>query len=149
MAARDSWVGWTDVERARNLQLVVNNSRFLILPWVRVRYLASTILSLCARQLPLDWERLYGYRPLLFETLVDEQFLGTSYRAANWIYLGATRGRGRMDQHHEAHERAVKRIFVHSLCRDVQRRLAQDPAPRWILGCADEDTMAHSLRPRH
>ncbi len=78
---------------------LVNNSRFLILPWVRVRNLASTILSLCARQLPEDWECLYGYRPLLLETLVDAQFRGTSYLAANWTYLGETRGRGRMDQH--------------------------------------------------
>src|SRR5258708_39338746 len=92
MAAPDSWIGWTDEERARNLQLVVNNSRFLILPWVQVRYLASTILSLCARQLPADCERLYGYRPLLLGTLVDPQFRGTSYRAANWIELGETRG---------------------------------------------------------
>ncbi len=123
MAARDSWIGWTDVARARNLQLVVNNSRFLILPWVRVRYLASTILAHCARQLPADWEQLYGNRPLLLETFVDAQFRGTSYRAANWTYLGETRGRGRMDQHHEAHGRAVKRIFVYPLCRNVQQRL--------------------------
>jgi hypothetical protein len=132
MAARDSWIGWTNEERARNLQLVVNNSRFLILPWVRVRYVASTILSLCARQLPVDWERLYGYRPLLLETLVDAQFCGTSYRGANWIDLGETSGRGRMDQHHETHGRAVKRIYIYPLCRNVQRRLTQDPAPRWI-----------------
>jgi len=133
MAARDSWIGWTNEERARNLQLVVNNSRFLILPWVRVRYLASTILSLCARQLPADWERLYGYRPLLLETLADAQFRGTSYRAANWIYLGETRGRGRMDRHHEAHGRAVKHIYIYPLCRDVQRRLAPHSAPLWIV----------------
>ena len=133
MAARDSWIGWTDEERARNLQLIVNNSRFLILPWVRVRYLASTILSLCARQLPADWERLYGYRPLLLETLVDAQFRGTSYQAANWTYLGETRGRGRMDQHHEAHGFAVKRIYVYPLWRDGQQhRLAQNSAPRWF-----------------
>jgi hypothetical protein len=132
MAPRDSWIGWTNEERARNLQLVVNNSRFLILPWVRVRYLASTILSLCARQLPADWERLYGYRPLLLETFVDARFRGTSYQAANWIYLGRTRGRGRMDQHHKADGRAIKRIYVYRLCCDAQRRLAQDSAPRWI-----------------
>ena len=132
MASRDSWIGWANEERARNLQLVVNNSRFLILPWVRVRYLASTVLSLCARQLPADWERLYGYRPLLLETLVDAHFRGTSYRAANWIYLGETRGRGRMDQHHKAHGRSLKRIYVYPLCRDVQQRLTQDSPPRWI-----------------
>jgi hypothetical protein len=123
MTARDRWIGWTNDERARNLQLVVNNSRFLILPWVRVRYLASAILSLAARQLPADWQRLYGYRPLLLETLVDAQFRGTSYRAANWIYLGNTPGRGRMDGNHEAHGRAVKQMYVYPLCRDVQRPL--------------------------
>jgi hypothetical protein len=132
MEVRDSWIGWTNEERARNLQLVVNNSRFLILPWVQVRNLASTILSLCARQLPADWERVYGYRPLLLETLVGAQFRGTSYRAANWLSLGETRGRGRMDQHHEAHGRSVKRIYVYPLCRDAKRRLAQASRPRWI-----------------
>ena len=132
MAPRDTWIGWTSEERARNLQLIVSNSRFLILPWVRARNLASMILSLCARQLPVDWERLYGYRPLLLETIVDAQFRGTSYRAANWLYLGETRGRGRMDRRHQAHGRAVKRIYVYPLCRDAQRRLAQDFAPCWI-----------------
>lgn len=132
MAARDRWIGWTSEERARKLQLIVNNSRFLILPWVRVRHLASTILSLSARQLPADWERLYGYRPLLLETLVDVQFRGTSYRAANWTYLGKTRGRGRMDQQHEAHGCAVKRIYVYPLCRDGQHKLAQNSAPSWV-----------------
>ena len=103
-----------------------------MLPWVRVRYLASTILSHCARQLPVEWQQLYGYRPLLLETLVDPQLRGTSYRAANWIYLGETRGRGRMDQYHQAHGRAVKRIYIYPLCRNVQRRLAPDSAPPWI-----------------
>lgn len=134
MAARDCWIGWTNEEQARNLQLVVNNSRFLILPWVCVRNLASTILSVCARQLPADWERLYGYRPLLLETLVDAQFRGTSYQAANWTYLGETRGRGRMDHHHEAHGRSVKQIYVYPLCRDVQYRLIQNSAHRWSHG---------------
>ena len=137
MAARDRWIGWTDEQRLRNLQLVVNNSRFLILPWVRVRYLASSILSLCAQQLPADWEQLYGYRPRLLETVVDAQFRGTSYRAANWIYLGETRGRGRMDRSHETHGRAVKQIYVYPLCRDAQRRLTPDSPPRWIAGEED------------
>lgn len=89
-------------------------------------------IFVCARQLPADWERLYGYRPLLLETLVDAQFRGISYKAANWSYLGETSGRGRMDQYHETYGRSVKRIYVYPLCRDAQRRLAQDPAPRWI-----------------
>jgi len=128
MASRDRWIGWTNEKRARNLQLIASNSRFLILPWVRARNLASTILSLCARQLPADWERLYGYRPLLLETLVAARFRGTSYRAANWMHLGETCGRGRMDRYHEAHWRAVKRIYVYPLCRDVQRRLRETRA---------------------
>jgi hypothetical protein len=124
MAARDRWIGWNEPQRKRNLQRVVNNSRFLILPWVRIKGLASKILSLCARRLPADWERLYGARPLLMETLVSEQrFTGTCYRAANWIELGLTAGRGRMDRHHLWHNRSVKRIYVYPLCRNVQKRL--------------------------
>ena len=80
MAPRDEWIGWNPEQRERNLQYVVSNSRFLILPWVSVRGLASKILSLAARRLPQDWQRLYGYRPLLLETLVDSsRFRGTSY----------------------------------------------------------------------
>jgi Druantia protein DruA len=125
MAPRDRWIGWTNEQRSRNLQLVVNNSRFLILPWIRIRYLASKILSLCAQQLPADWKQLYGYRPRLLETVVDVEFRGTSYRSANWLYLGETRGRGRMDRNHLTPRRAIKRIFVYPLCRDVWRRLRE------------------------
>jgi len=132
MAARDAWIGWSDEERGRNLQLLVNNSRFLILPWVRVKGLASKILARCARQLPEDWEQLYGYRPLLLETLVDgARFSGTCYRAANWIRLGQTAGRGRMDRRHEAHGRAVKDLYVYPLCRNVGQRLRSAVAPVW------------------
>ena len=78
MAARDCWIGWSEDQRTHKLQSIVNNSRFLILPWVRVKGLASKILARCARQLPRDWEKLYSYRPLLLETLVDtERFRGT------------------------------------------------------------------------
>ncbi len=126
MAARDRWIGWNAPQRARNLPLLVNNSRFLILPWVRVKGLASKILAHCARQLPQDWQRLYGYRPLLLETVVDaRRFAGTCYRAANWIELGETQGRGRMDRLHQAHGLAPKRIYVYPLCRNVQQRLCQ------------------------
>jgi hypothetical protein len=130
MAARDGWIGWNEGERARNLQYIVNHSRFLILPWVRVKGLASKILARCARQLPQDWETLYGYRPLLLETLVDTgRFRGTCYRAANWIALGQTSGRGRMDREHRAHGRAVKDLYVYPLCRHVAERLRSRPAP--------------------
>jgi Domain of unknown function (DUF4338) len=124
MAARDQWIGWNQEQRAQNLQLVVNNSRFLILPWVHVRGLASKILGQCARQLPGDWQLRYGYRPLLLETLVDaRRFRGTCYRAANWIRIGQTQGRGRMDSTHRAHGLAPKDIYLYPLCRNVQQQL--------------------------
>ncbi len=130
MAPRDAWIGWNDEQRRRNLQYIVCNSRFLVLPWIFVRGLASKILSLAARQLPEDWRQRYGYRPRLLETLVDPaRFRGTSYRAANWIRLGQTQGRGRMDRDHEATGRAVKDIYVFPLCRDARRRLCQSGPP--------------------
>jgi len=141
MAVRDRWIGWSAAERARNLVLIVNNSRFLILPWVRVKGLASKILARCARQLPDDWERRYGYRPLLLETLVDaRRFAGTCYRAANWIALGETRGRGRMDRHHEADGSARKLVLVYPLCRDLPKRLRQALPPQY----SETDTEANS-----
>ncbi|MDQ2948916.1 MAG: DUF4338 domain-containing protein, partial [Acidobacteriota bacterium] len=103
MQARDVWIGWNDEQRQRNLQSIVNNGRFLVLPWVRVKGLASKILALSARQIPRDWETRYGSRPMLLETLVDAaRFRGTCYRAANWIYVGKTSGRGRMDREHKS-----------------------------------------------
>lgn len=117
--------------RARNLPFIVNNSRFLILPWVRVKSLASMILSRCARQLPADGERLYGYRPLLLETLVDAgRFRGTCYQAANWVALGRTQGRGRVDRYHDARG-TPKSLCVYPLCRNVRRRLATAAVPAY------------------
>jgi hypothetical protein len=131
LAERDRWIGWSPEQRARNLQFIVNHSRFLILPWVRVKGLASKILSHCARQLPADWEKRYGYRPLLLETLVEtERFRGTCYQAANWIQLGGTQGRGRMDRYHERTGTA-KMLFVYPLCRRVQQRLVAAVPPAW------------------
>ena len=127
MKPRDVWIGWSDQQRQRNLQLIVNQGRFLILPWVRVKGLASKILALSARQLPLNWETHYGSRPLLMETLVDSaRFRGTCYRAANWIHLGQTTGRGRMDREHKGHGQAVKDIYVYPLVRDVRQLLCRD-----------------------
>ena len=118
MAARDKWIGWNAEQRARHLQFIVNNSRFLVLPWVHIKGLASKILAQSARQLPTDWEHRYGYRPLLLETLVDPQrYRGTCYRAANWIRVGKTSGRGRMDREHRAHGQAVKDIYLYPLTR--------------------------------
>jgi len=128
MKPRDSWIGWSDEQRHTNLQWIVNNGRFLILPWVRVKGLASKILALSARQLPHDWQSRYEHRPLLLETLVDtNRFWGTCYRAANWIYVGRTAGRGRMDREHKAHGQAIKDIYVYPLVRDARQRLCGDP----------------------
>lgn len=126
MAPRDRWIGWTDPQRAAHLRFVVNQSRFLILPWVQVPHLASAILAHAARHLPDAWEQAYGTRPLLLETLVDaHRFRGTCYRAANWQLLGDTQGRGRMDRQHARHDVAPKRVFVYPLADDVQHRLCQ------------------------
>jgi len=128
MQARDAWLGWSDERRQSNLQWIVNHGRFLILPWVRVKGLASKILALSARQLPHDWQARYGHRPVLLETLVYAQrFRGTCYRAANWIHVGQTTGRGRMDREHENHGRAIKDIYVYPLVRNVRQRLCTDP----------------------
>ena len=127
MAARDQWIGWNPEQRVRNLQLIVNQGRFLVLPWVQVKGLASKILAKSARQLPGDWERWYGYRPLLLETLVDPQrFRGTCYRAANWIRVGQTSGRGRMDGEHKAHGQVVKDIYLYPLGRNTRLHLCGD-----------------------
>ena len=127
MQARDAWIGWSDEERQRKLQGIVNNGRFLILPWVRVKGLASKILALSARQLPHDWQTRYGHSPLLLETLVDaSRFRGTCYRAANWIYVGQTTGRGRMDREHKSHGQSIKDIYVYPLVHDARLHLCGD-----------------------
>jgi hypothetical protein len=115
VAPRDQWIGWTAEQRKTRLHLVVNNARFLILPWVKVRNLASWILGCCARRLASDWEPRYGYRPVLLETFVDRtRFRGTCYQAANWQYLGDTKGRGKLDRHHRA-AIPVKKVYVRPL----------------------------------
>lgn len=116
MATRDRWIGWSDEKRKANLQKIVNNSRFLILPWIQVKNLASTALSLAVKRVPDDWEDSYGYRPILMETLVDrKRFKGTCYQAANWIHVGKTTGRGRMDRDRSREGAAVKEIYVYPL----------------------------------
>ncbi len=130
MAVRDRWIGWSNERRAQNLPWVINNSRFLILPWVRVKGLASKILSHCVHQLPGDWQLRYGCRPLLLETLVDAaRFRGTCYRAANWIFLGQTTGRGRMDRAHAAVKGTPKAVYVYPLVRDAPARLCEPLTP--------------------
>jgi hypothetical protein len=124
MQARDAWIGWDEVARKAHLGRIVNQGRFLILPWVRVRHLASHVLALGSRRIALDWQRHYGVRPWLLETLVDPaRFAGTCYRAANWREVGETSGRGRMDREHQRHGRARKRVFLYPLHPEARERL--------------------------
>ena len=124
-APRDQWIGWTAEQRKRNLHLVVNNARFLILPWVKSPNLASKVLSMAARRLPTDWQTAYSYRPVLLETFVQkDRFAGTCYKAANWRYLGDTKGRGKLDVKHE-NTIPIKAIFVYPLVSDLRSQLAR------------------------
>jgi len=124
LECRDQWIGWSDAQRRRQLAQVVNNSRFLILPWVQVKNLASTALALSTRRLATEWHDQYGVEPLLVETLVEPaRFAGTCYRAANWVALGMTTGRGRMDRTHQRHGAAPKAVWVYPLASDAVVRL--------------------------
>ena len=122
-APRDRFVGWDPATRQRNLPLVVNHARYLILPWIRLPSLASHLLACLQRQLPDDWQQRYGMRPVLLETFCETpRFQGTCYRAANWIHLGQTQGRGKLDTRHE-YNQPVKNVFVKPLCPDWKETL--------------------------
>lgn len=122
-APRDRFIGWSHEQRTANLNLVVNNARFLIFPWVRSPNLASRVLSAAAKLLPRDWENRYGYSPVLLETFVEERFQGTCYRAANWVCVGQTQGRGKLDSDHRA-VLPKKLIFLYPLRRDFRTVLS-------------------------
>ena len=123
---RDQLIGWTRDQRQRNLHLIVNNARFLILPWIRCKNLASRILALISRRLPADWHARYAYRPLLLETFVEKsRFTGTCYKAANWRHLGDTQGRGKLDTQHR-NAQPIKSIWVYPLVRNFQRQLCNE-----------------------
>jgi hypothetical protein len=113
--SRDAHIGWSVEERRRNLHLLTNNTRFLILPWVHVPHLASWVLGSVCRRLSRDWQAKYGHPIHLVETFVErERFLGTSYRAANWIQVGATTGRTRQDRDRLI-QAPVKDVFLYAL----------------------------------
>jgi len=117
---RDEWIGWTKSDRSLRLNLIVNNTRFLIFPWVCIKNLASKTLSLAAKRITSDWLERYGYSPVLLETFVDsEKYRGTCYRAANWLFLGQSAGRGRMDRY-KKRSLTRKQIYVYPLHRDFK-----------------------------
>ncbi|MEK8018456.1 MAG: DUF4338 domain-containing protein [Candidatus Parabeggiatoa sp.] len=124
MKARDQWIGWDEKRRCEALQQVVNNSRFLVL--APIRNLASSMLSASLKHLRSDWEEQYGVTPLLLETIVDQKlYHGGCYRAANWIEIGRTSGRGRMDKTHKRHGKAVKTILIYPLIKNARRQLKE------------------------
>ncbi len=127
LAGRDRWIGWDRAARRENLHLVVNNSRFLILPHIEVPNLASHALSQVLERLADDWNDSYGYRPVLVETFVEQgRFNGGCYRAANWQAIGLSSGRGRQDRTHQA-DKPAKVIWVYALQKDFRQVLCQRP----------------------
>ena len=120
---RDRFIGWSAEQRQRNLGLIANNSRFLILPWVKVPYLGSWILGRVAGRIGQDWQVKYGHPVVLLETFVErERFRGTVYRAANWRAVGITAGRTRQDRH-TCLRVPVKDIYLHALSRRFREAL--------------------------
>lgn len=121
--AREKFIGWNHEEREKSLHLIVGQSRFLILPWVHCHNLASKSLAMVADRLPGDWKKRYGYCPVLLETFVDTtRFQGTCYKAANWVNVGLTKGRGKLDRFH-ANSESIKRVFLKPLSQDWHYRL--------------------------
>jgi len=128
VAARDHFIGWNSQQRRVGLKSLVNNDRFLILPWVRVKYLASFVLGRMSRRLAQDWQRVYRQSIVMAETFVDaERFAGTCYRAANWLCVGPSQGRGRNDRNHQGGE-STKSVWCYPLRRDFRRPLMQEVA---------------------
>jgi len=126
LKARDEWIGWTQPQRLRNLPWVINNSRFLVLPWVTVKNLGSHILGQALRRIRDDWLKRWGYSPLLVETFVDPQrYEGSSYKAANWHYLGMSTGEG-LPRKGKRYTTTPKKIFVRPLVKDFRERLCSE-----------------------
>jgi hypothetical protein len=125
IGTRDRFIGWDAAARRANLHLLAYNTRFLILPWVRVKHLASHILGLSARHISAHWQALYAHPIWYLETFVDRtRYRGTCYQAANWRWLGQTTGRGKDDQTHRAN-RTLKDVLGYPLRRAFRRRLCE------------------------
>jgi hypothetical protein len=122
---RDEFIGWDKGQRARGLSNITNNTRFLIFPWVRVAHLASHILSLVAHRVADDWQFKYGHPVYCLETFVEAgRFQGISYRAANWIHVGSTTGRGR-DGGHKHSILPIKDIYLYPLAKNFKTALTR------------------------
>jgi len=127
VAARDRWIGWGHAAREAHLGRVLNNARFLLLPWVEVNNLASKVLSLAATRVSEDFPIRYGERVVLLETFVERpRYQGTCYRAANWQYVGETAGRGKCDRHHRS-ALPPKAVYLYPLAADFRAALGVAP----------------------
>ena len=123
IGCRDKFIGWSQAQRKGHIHLIAYNSRFLILPWVRVKLLSSHLLGQMIKVLTADWQAVYSHPLYYLETFVDkERFAGTSYKAANWIYLGDTTGRGKDDQTHKQN-RSIKAVWGYPLGNQFRRQL--------------------------
>jgi hypothetical protein len=123
IGARDRFIGWTPAVRRKHLHLIAYNTRFLVLPWVKVRHLASHILALAMRTISADWQSAYGHPIHYLESFVDtERFAGTCYKAANWMCLGQTTGRGKKDKKHVV-SLSLKDVLGYPLSKDFRKRL--------------------------
>jgi len=124
LGSRDRFIGWSKEARLANISLLAYNTRFLILPWVKVPHLASHILGRMARTLSADWRALYAHPIYFLETFIEpERFRGTCYKAANWTLMGLTTGRGKADQSHQAN-RSIKQVFGLALVKDFRQRMS-------------------------
>jgi hypothetical protein len=125
IGARDRYIGWSQEARRRNISLLAYNTRFLILPWVRVKHLASHILGQMATRIAQDWQRIYGHPIYFLETFVDpERFRGTCYRAANWVVLGKTTGRGKQSNSYVPN-RSIKEVLGYPLTKRFRELLGE------------------------
>jgi hypothetical protein len=125
LGSRDRWIGWNQQARQRNIRFIAYNTRFLILPWVRIEHLASHILGRMAAQISDDWQRMYGHPIYFLETFVDpERFRGTCYRAANWMLLGRTTGRGKQSNSYVPN-RSIKEVLGIPLTKRFRELLGE------------------------
>jgi len=126
LACRDEWLGWTEKQRKKNLSLVINNNRFLIFPWVDIKYLASKVLAHTMQQVAKDWVSVHGYKPVLVETFVDaNQYEGTCYKASNWEYIGQSEGKPSKNEP----DRAKKAVYIYPLHPDAREILTNNQKP--------------------
>jgi len=133
ISARDNWIGWNSAQRLRNLPWIVNNSRFVIMPWVNIAHLASHVLGQVRRRISGDWFAIWGYRPLLLESFVDpEKYKGTCYKASNWRLIGQTTGEG-LARKGKTYTTTPKLIFAMPLQKNFRKQLCQE----YLVGRVD------------